>query len=108
MLWYGSEESIPSGWHVCDGTMGTPNLQGRFVLAAHPNYPAGTIGGTSTHRHTFVGDGHAHDLASGNDVISDSPNGNRYHGTSVSPATGDTSFKAHWPSFHALCYIMKL
>ena len=27
-------ESIPSGWAICDGTKGTPDLRGRFVLSS--------------------------------------------------------------------------
>lgn len=37
-----SGEEIPEGWHVCDGTEGTPNLIGKFVKA---DYTAGTTGG---------------------------------------------------------------
>lgn len=32
IMWSGSVASIPSGWHLCDGTNGTPNLQDRFVV----------------------------------------------------------------------------
>lgn len=28
LLWYGS--SVPSGWAICDGNNGTPNLMDRF------------------------------------------------------------------------------
>ena len=29
-LWSGT--NIPQGWALCDGTQGTPNLSGRFVV----------------------------------------------------------------------------
>lgn len=32
IMWNGT--TIPTGWLLCDGTNGTPNLQGRFVLGA--------------------------------------------------------------------------
>ncbi|MDR2425877.1 MAG: hypothetical protein LBD46_01615 [Endomicrobium sp.] len=32
ILWSGSVTNIPSGWALCDGTNGTPDLKGRFVL----------------------------------------------------------------------------
>lgn len=38
MLWYGSEETIPSGWHLCDGTVNTPDLRNKFVIAAGDTY----------------------------------------------------------------------
>lgn len=35
-MWSGSVTSIPSGWVLCDGTNGTPDLRGRFVLGFNP------------------------------------------------------------------------
>ena len=32
-MWYPEAGSIPNGWHICDGTEGTPNLIGRFIKA---------------------------------------------------------------------------
>jgi hypothetical protein len=34
MLWSGSQATIPSGWLLCDGTGGTPDLRGRFIIGA--------------------------------------------------------------------------
>lgn len=34
IMWSGSYEDIPDGWQLCDGTNGTPDLRGRFVLGA--------------------------------------------------------------------------
>jgi hypothetical protein len=33
--------SPPSGWAVCDGTNGTPDLRGRFLLGSNPMLPGG-------------------------------------------------------------------
>jgi hypothetical protein len=33
-LWSGSVLSIPSGWRLCDGTNGTPDLRDKFVIGA--------------------------------------------------------------------------
>jgi hypothetical protein len=57
MLWSGSIASIPSGWYLCNGTNGTPNLIDRFVVAAGSNYPVGATGGNAdaivvSHSHT--------------------------------------------------------
>jgi hypothetical protein len=30
-LWYGSAASVPTGWQICNGTNGTPDLRNKFV-----------------------------------------------------------------------------
>lgn len=37
VMWSGAIGSIPTGWHLCDGLDGTPDLRGSFVYGA----PAG-------------------------------------------------------------------
>jgi hypothetical protein len=37
MLWYGNSTNVPTGWVICDGTNGTPNLSGRFVVCSGDN-----------------------------------------------------------------------
>lgn len=32
-------------WHLCDGTNGTPDLRGRFILGASASHATGTTGG---------------------------------------------------------------
>ncbi len=111
MLWHGSEATIPTGWHLCDGTVGTPNLVDRFVYCATGNKAPGVTGGSTAHKHAFTGDGHAHDLQSGEEIIDSTPVGDHAHSTNVSPASGDTDNSigtAAWPPYIALCYIMKL
>lgn len=34
LMWSGTIATIPAGWHLCDGTYGTPNLKDRFVVCA--------------------------------------------------------------------------
>jgi microcystin-dependent protein len=34
LMWSGAVNEIPPGWALCDGQNGTPDLRGRFVLAA--------------------------------------------------------------------------
>ncbi len=65
ILWSGSIASIPSGWLLCDGTNGTPNLRDRFVVGAGSTYAVGAVGGSDAvslitanlpaHSHTFSG-----------------------------------------------------
>ena len=49
-MWGGLVANIPSGWLLCDGNNGTPNLSDRFVKGTTGN-PGGT-GGSATHGHT--------------------------------------------------------
>jgi microcystin-dependent protein len=63
ILWAGT--TPPSGWYICDGANGTPNLANRFVVGYGTLYPIGTTGGVATvtltaaqmpsHSHTFSG-----------------------------------------------------
>lgn len=50
-MWSGLLSAIPSGWHLCDGTNGTPDLRSRFIKGAAPGSNPGTVGGASTHAH---------------------------------------------------------
>ena len=64
--------AIPTGWHVCDGTNGTPNLVDRFIVGAGSSYGSGATGGASSiilsgsqlpaHGHGVTDTGHAHGL----------------------------------------------
>lgn len=35
MMWSGTIATIPSGWLLCNGTSGTPDLRNRFIVGAH-------------------------------------------------------------------------
>lgn len=51
VMWSGLLSAIPSGWNLCDGTNGTPDLRDRFVLGAHAGDDPGATGGANTHTH---------------------------------------------------------
>jgi len=68
IMWSGG--AVPSGWYLCNGSNGTPDLRDRFIIGAGTTYTGGDTGGTkdaivvshthgtteSTHRHlTGVG-----------------------------------------------------
>ena len=58
--WAGAIVDIPTGYQLCDGTNGTPDLRDQFIVGAGSTYVPGATGGTLTHTHPFTGDGHGH------------------------------------------------
>lgn len=46
IIWSGAQTAIPSGWHLCDGTSGTPDLRNRFIVGAGSEYKVGDTGGS--------------------------------------------------------------
>lgn len=74
-MWSGTIATIPSGWVLCNGSNGTPDLRNRFIIGAHSD-SAGvaystvtgsntTTGGTKdaivvSHTHTITDAGHSH------------------------------------------------
>ena len=48
ILWYGNSGNVPTGWAICNGGNGTPNLSGKFVVcsgASQNSYSEGGTGG---------------------------------------------------------------
>ena len=45
-MWSGSADAIPSGWDLCDGSNGTPDLRNRFIVGAGSTYQPGNTGGS--------------------------------------------------------------
>lgn len=70
VMWAGSVASIPSGWALCDGTNGTPNLVDKFIKGTSGT--PGSTGGSNdrtlvegnlpSHSHSAgtIGSGHTH------------------------------------------------
>lgn len=128
ILWSGSANTIPSGWVLCDGNNGTPNLVDKFILGAGATTPAvGTTGGSKdaivvNHTHTVNDPGHNHAVA----IAAGSPGliaqvANSYYGNTnnTRPTTtsktgitinnqGSDGTNANMPPYYALAYIMKL
>lgn len=73
LLWSGSIGSIPTGYYLCDGSNGTPDLRNRFVVGAGDSYAVNATGGSAdaivvSHNHTATSTstvtdpGHQHTL----------------------------------------------
>ena len=61
IMWSGSIASIPTGFALCNGSSGTPDLRDRFVVGAGSTYAVAATGGTAnavvvSHSHSFAGD----------------------------------------------------
>jgi hypothetical protein len=79
ILWSGSIGGIPTGWALCNGLNGTPNLRNRFVVGAGSSYNPADTGGFSNiplinhshntnqaaHRHNISDPGHNHNTSVG-------------------------------------------
>lgn len=45
MMFYGDVGDIPSGWALCDGNNGRPDLRNRFIVGVGSDYVLGDVGG---------------------------------------------------------------
>jgi hypothetical protein len=54
VMWSGTLANIPSGWALCDGTNGTPDLRDKFVMGVSAGQDPGTTGGSTTHSHSLT------------------------------------------------------
>lgn len=104
MLWFGSIVSIPSGYVLCDGNNGTPDLRNNFVVGAGLSFAVDATGGSSFHGHNFTTNGHNHLLNIGDGIEAGA---GRRAETSTDTDTGATDGAQTFPPYHALAYIMK-
>ena len=86
VLWYGSASAVPSGYSLCNGSGGTPDLRGRFVRGAATSGELLTTAGSATHLHSGANSGavsdHSHSYS-----ISVSANGDYNSGGGAEPST---------------------
>jgi len=122
ILWHGSIATIPTGWALCNGSNGTPDLRNRFIVCANADDsgtakttiagPAQQTGGHAVHKHTVSADSHVHSFEYGD------PTEDGEVWTSVDFTFGETGGHAPFdtddsedddalPPFYALAYIMK-
>lgn len=118
-IWSGSSANIPTGWALCDGSNGTPDLRDRFVLGAGPNYPVAAQGGEYTHKLTVNEmPAHTHHTVMYGADLSASWDDDNYfyttyakysknYNTPETTATGGNAPHNNMPPYYALCYIMK-
>ena len=133
ILWSGAIGSIPSGFYLCNGANGTPDLRDRFIVGAGSSYSVAQTGGSAdsivvSHNHTATSTstvtdpGHVHTL-----TATTAPGGSGGSGslqgvtsittnsavTGITVATSTTNVAAgvsgtgaNNPLYYALAYIM--
>ncbi|MBD3353598.1 MAG: hypothetical protein GF364_19095, partial [Candidatus Lokiarchaeota archaeon] len=52
-MWSGLLNDIPTGWALCNGSGGTPDLRNRFLFGVSESDPIEAIGGLDSHNHTY-------------------------------------------------------
>jgi hypothetical protein len=135
MMWSGSIATIPSGWALCNGANGTPDLRNRFVVGAGSTYAVNATGGSAdaivvAHNHTgttsTIGD-HVHNYATKGvtnnqntpplgftrtgaplDTVVDTSGAGAHNHSFTTNSSGSSGTNANLPPYFALAYIMKL
>ena len=131
ILWSGLTSTIPTGWALCNGADGTPNLTDRFVIGAGNTYGVNQTGGykdaqllshthtgstntTGAHTHTTtaavassqrIGPGNPTGLAT-TGASSTGSAGNHKH-TFTTDSSGVTGTNRNLPPYYALAYIIR-
>jgi microcystin-dependent protein len=123
-IWSGSTGSIPTGWVLCNGTNGTPDLRNNFVVGAGSTYAVGATGGSAnavvvSHTHVITDPGHLHNTAStgASSTLINAAAGNITSASTSTTSTATTGItnqstgvsgtNANLPPYYALAYIMK-
>ncbi|MEG3839842.1 hypothetical protein [Microcoleus sp. herbarium14] len=70
LMWSGQVDRIPTGWALCNGQKGTPDLRDQFIVGAGNSYAVRQTGGAATvnliidqmpaHSHGVSDPGHSH------------------------------------------------
>ena len=121
ILWSGAANAIPTGYVICNGNNGTPDLRARFVIGVgdgsavgNSNYNVNDTGGAEfvtltlnqipSHTHTYIDqyvvidNGYRPWPANNNDCAARNVN---------SGSAGGGQSHENRPPYYALCYIMK-
>ena len=104
ILWFGAIGVIPTGWKLCDGTGGTPDLRDNVPVGAGDTYAVGGSGGAINHNHGFTSDLHDHFFTGPLTIVGGAANSPVLLNES---AIGTTNNSNGLSPYHALAYIQK-
>ena len=119
ILWSGAANAIPTGFVLCNGQNGTPNLSGKFVVgfdASNGDYDVNDTGGAESvtltvnqipsHTHSYVG--HTYPGSGPEQNQSGGPEDRTsFNVNKTTGSTGSGQSHENRPPYYALCYIMK-
>jgi len=122
VIWSGTVASIPTGWQLCDGTNGTPDLRDRFLVGASQDSGglsmtnvSGSltkIGGEAKHTLTITempAHSHSYNKAiPGGEWGGDDGHQSTGHIVENTGLTGGGQPHNILPPYYALCFIMKI
>jgi len=131
IMWSGFIASIPTGWALCDGSNGTPDLRNRFIVGAGADgsgnysydgttgavsgtYAPGNSGGEAAHRLT-IGEmpSHTHTYQRNNGAWNTGTSGNtavaanQGESSPNTSSTGGNLYHENRPPYYALAFIMR-
>lgn len=114
LAWSGTADDIPTGWQICDGTNGTPDLRDKFVLGAGETHPVGETGGSEEvtltpsqmpkHAHSLTGSA-SNQVGSSRVRVEGDTSGAV---TITSSTTGGSQPHPNMPPYYALLFIQKM
>ena len=136
VMWSGSVASIPSGWTLCDGSNGTPDLRNRFIAGAGTDtlsvwgFDATTGATTFTGGQSYVGVNSIGGSIAHKLIVSEMPSHTHSYQKANSPgggqdqagsgsgdavkhenqntsAAGGNNYHENRPPYYALAFIMK-
>lgn len=90
IMWYGSLSNIPTGWALCDGTNGTPDMRGLVPIGAGGSITLGQSVGSSTGTTSSNGS-HDHGGETGGTSLTVSQMPSHHHKLLGTPTSGETT-----------------
>lgn len=122
VMWSGSIADIPSGWALCDGTNGTPDLRERFIVGARQDVGGipetnvsgvlTKIGGEAKHTLTIAEmPAHSHNFSTWQDRTGSAGGETerpKFDTIGTTSSTGGGQPHNILPPYYALAFIMKL
>ena len=133
IMWSGTIATIPTGWSLCNGSNGTPDLTNRFIIGASTDTPEQsqtTVTGSGTKTgglkdaivvsHTHIATTTISPIAvlssvnGGPTILEGAPVGTPLdYGTATSATTsvadaGSSGTNANLPPYYALAFIMRI
>lgn len=113
IMWSGTIANIPTGWALCNGSNGTPDLRNRFIAGAGTdtlsvwgfNITTGAV--TFSGGQSFVGVS-----STGGSVATRVNSGSNTEGINATASIPDATFLQQWvenrPPYYALAFIMRI